>query len=269
MIIHQYTSIDSLALILKNKTIKFTRLDKMDDVEEAALSNFGFHLGGYMFVSCWTFNEKESIPLWRMYTPSTKGVRISLGKDMFKKFPISNEDIIKYHITNVGNDQLTSIIHPNKMFTDRYTILNNFWNDEFFYRKIQYIEDTDSIYQSLISQNGLDSEIKFNNVGIFKNKHWEFQDECRFRLLIFPNDNIHIGDEKYGAYVTNCIKNEKYPDIDFYCVDLKDNFFKELIVTLSPYATEADCHIVNALCKEYAPYVQIKQSSLKERVRLK
>ena len=33
MIIHQYTSIDSLALILKNKTIRFKRLDKMDDIE--------------------------------------------------------------------------------------------------------------------------------------------------------------------------------------------------------------------------------------------
>lgn len=45
MKIHQYTSIDSLALILKNKTIRFKRLDKMDDIEEAALSNAGIHLG--------------------------------------------------------------------------------------------------------------------------------------------------------------------------------------------------------------------------------
>lgn len=88
MIIHQYTSIDSLALILKNKTIRFKRLDKMDDIEEAALSNAGIHLGGFMFVSCWTFNEIESIPLWRMYTPTTKGVRISLDKNMFKSISL-------------------------------------------------------------------------------------------------------------------------------------------------------------------------------------
>ena len=98
MIIHQYTSIDSLALILKNKTIRFKRLDKMDDIEEAALSNAGIHLGGFMFVSCWTFNEIESIPLWRMYTPTTKGVRISLDKNMFKKHIVTKEDSEKYHI---------------------------------------------------------------------------------------------------------------------------------------------------------------------------
>ncbi len=36
MEIHHYTSIENLALILKNKTIRFTRLDKVDDSEEAA-----------------------------------------------------------------------------------------------------------------------------------------------------------------------------------------------------------------------------------------
>ena len=99
MIIHQYTSIDSLALILKNKTIRFKRLDKMDDIEEAALSNAGIHLGGFMFVSCWTFNEIESIPLWRMYTPTTKGVRISLDKNMFKK------------ITNYCKESYDELVH--------------------------------------------------------------------------------------------------------------------------------------------------------------
>lgn len=38
MEIHHYTSIENLALILKNKTIRFTRLDKVDDSEEAGLS---------------------------------------------------------------------------------------------------------------------------------------------------------------------------------------------------------------------------------------
>ena len=60
MKIHQYTSIDSLALILKNKTIRFKRLDKMDDIEEAALSNAGIHLGGFMFVSCWTIMRMKA-----------------------------------------------------------------------------------------------------------------------------------------------------------------------------------------------------------------
>ncbi len=34
MDIHHYTNIENLALILKNKTIRFNRLDKVDDLEE-------------------------------------------------------------------------------------------------------------------------------------------------------------------------------------------------------------------------------------------
>ena len=152
MKIHQYTSIDSLALILKNKTIRFKRLDKMDDIEEAALSNAGIHLGGFMFVSCWTYNENESIPLWRMYTPTTRGVRISLDKDMFKKHIVTKEELEKYHIqTNEQN--FSSIIPLTKMFTTQYTILNTFWNENFFYQKIEYTDDLNQIYNSNTSVN--------------------------------------------------------------------------------------------------------------------
>ncbi len=54
MEIHHYTSIENLALILKNKTIRFTRLDKVDDSEEAGLSCKNIQLSYYTFVSCWT-----------------------------------------------------------------------------------------------------------------------------------------------------------------------------------------------------------------------
>ena len=267
MIIHQYTSIDSLALILKNKTIRFKRLDKMDDIEEAALSNVGIHLGGFMFVSCWTFNEIESIPLWKMYTPATKGVRISLDKNMFKKHIVTKEDSEKYHIQTNG-ESFSSIIPVAKMFNSQYTILNTFWNEDFFYKKIEYTDDLNQIYNSLIQNNSNGVSLNFDNVGRFKHKHWEFQDECRFRLIILPNDNINIGDKRYATYIHSCVKEERFPIIDSFFIDLKDDAFDNLRITLSPYATEADKLIVNALCKEYAPNAHIINSSLKGKVRI-
>lgn len=135
MIIHQYTSIDSLALILKNKTIRFKRLDKMDDIEEAALSNVGIHLGGFMFVSCWTFNEIESIPLWKMYTPATKGVRISLDKNMFKKHIVTKEDSEKYHIQTNG-ESFSSIIPVAKCLPLNILYLIHSGMKTFFIRRL-------------------------------------------------------------------------------------------------------------------------------------
>lgn len=54
MKLYHYTTIDTLALILKNRTIRFNRLDKVDDLEEKVVS-CGVNLGQYIFASCWTY----------------------------------------------------------------------------------------------------------------------------------------------------------------------------------------------------------------------
>lgn len=73
-----YTSIDSLALILKNRTLRFTRLDRVDDLEEARVEQNRYDLSKFIFVSCWTENGEESIPLWKMYSGGAGGVRIGV-----------------------------------------------------------------------------------------------------------------------------------------------------------------------------------------------
>lgn len=70
--IHHYTNINTLALILKNKKIRFNRLDRVDDMSEAKALR-GYNLSQYLFVSCWTDSEEESIPQWHMYTNSMTG----------------------------------------------------------------------------------------------------------------------------------------------------------------------------------------------------
>ena len=88
MNLFHYTSIEALALILKNKTIRFNRLDCVDDLEESMYGSGpnDIKLGQYQFVSCWTKDCEENIALWKMYT-SNKGVRICLDSDMFKTYP--------------------------------------------------------------------------------------------------------------------------------------------------------------------------------------
>ena len=39
MKLYHYTSLETLALILKNRTIMFNRLDKVDDVEEGTIQS--------------------------------------------------------------------------------------------------------------------------------------------------------------------------------------------------------------------------------------
>ncbi len=65
MLIHHYTNIESLAMILSTKKIRFNRLDRMDDLEEGCVEAQRIPLGKYTYVSCWTEDDEESIPLWK------------------------------------------------------------------------------------------------------------------------------------------------------------------------------------------------------------
>ena len=76
--IHHYTSLSSLALILKSATIRFTRVDLFDDVLEAQ-THAGIDFGRRLFASCWSTNALEDIPQWAMYGDRMGGVRLSLG----------------------------------------------------------------------------------------------------------------------------------------------------------------------------------------------
>lgn len=44
-IIHHYTNIEVLSLILKNRTLRFNRLDRVDDPEESNFISNGVNLG--------------------------------------------------------------------------------------------------------------------------------------------------------------------------------------------------------------------------------
>ena len=83
--LYHYTSIEKLALILKNRTIRLNSLIHMDDLQEkksAEISDFG----RFTYVSCWTSDEDESIPMWNMYTPLASGVRIKMRRKPFVQY---------------------------------------------------------------------------------------------------------------------------------------------------------------------------------------
>lgn len=77
--LYHYTNIESLALILKNRTIRFNSLDKMDDLQETMTADVE-NAGRFTYVSCWTADVKENIALWKQYTNHDTGVRIELPK---------------------------------------------------------------------------------------------------------------------------------------------------------------------------------------------
>ncbi|MCD4736799.1 MAG: DUF2971 domain-containing protein, partial [Bacteroidales bacterium] len=195
-LIHHYTSIDNLSLILNNRKIRFSRLDKVDDLKE--IDGLPKAFSTYVFVSCWTYEDEESIPLWKMYTQNMRGVRISLPIDMFEKKLIKAGEYDNY-ITIEGDVQ--SLLDIDQLITESYLVVNAHNNQKSFYKKVKYDDNYPEYYkQSIIKDK---DKIKINNLysfGGFKSKIWEFQNESRFTLYIIPllplNHPLIRGDKK-------------------------------------------------------------------------
>lgn len=79
--IYHCTTIDTLALILNSRRIRFTRLDRVDDILECSL----LKEARYIFISCWTQVKAENSALWHKYAKNMKGVRIGFPSNPFKK----------------------------------------------------------------------------------------------------------------------------------------------------------------------------------------
>lgn len=78
-ILYKYTTLESLALILKSKKIRLNPLTVMDDLQEAQSSDI-IEYGKYVFISSWMNQPLESIAMWKLYSNMFSGVRIGIKK---------------------------------------------------------------------------------------------------------------------------------------------------------------------------------------------
>lgn len=274
MKIYHYTSLDSLAQILRNRTIQFNRLDMVDDIEEGSVQSKGIFLGHYIFVSCWTEQSEESIPMWNMYARGGVGVRIALEKDMFRDYLVQG-----FVLPNGLHTEGTLICKlPQESFiTKDYFVLPVLnMKEPFFYRTVEYVdnvkEKTEATVNMLMNDNKtFKSNIAFGKIGKYKNKRWEFQHETRFALTILPiNPLMHKPEEVPTLMMNAFIQNISIPFNNYY-MHLKNDVIENIEIILSPEANEGHRLIVESLCKQYLhnDNAKIELSSLGQCVRFK
>jgi len=263
--IYHYTSIQSLALILENKRIRFTRIDCLDDIKE--IEGLPNSFKTLAFVSCWTEDEKENISLWSMYT-KMKGVRISLPQNMFKKHYIKSGD---YGNWGYGLD-IVSPLSLEEIRTDNYLISNPFWLEDGFYKKIiysdSYIEKRKELYTE--NSNGDVFYKKKQNLFIHKDSIWEFQKESRFYLIAYPLPPLNIFKDRETQMLNiNHFLTPKENCMTFIDVEINETTLDNVIVRLSPTSTNADKIIVESLLKRYTLKGVVEFSKPKDTIRYK
>lgn len=263
--IYHYTTLNTLALILDQRKIRFNRLDQVDDIQESTEFK-ELNLSKYLFVSCWTENPEENVALWSMYSKNMAGVRIGLKKRPFKLKKVGSK-VNRFPIDIRGEKELPltldEIFHPN------YFVFPFFMDERQFYKKIEYLDETElqkvyTNFESRIIDEKGNFEINVNtfNLGRIKHKRWSFQEETRFVLLILPPCDF----KDIGKF-TNAIFNQVPLEIYHFYLELDCSILQEVEITLGPNSNDSDRIIAEALKQKYNLSNEIKKSELEIKIR--
>lgn len=273
-LLYHYTSIETLALILSNKSICFNNLLNVDDVEEAKTEDMGL-FGKYCNISCWTTDSEESIPLWNLYTPNMHGVRIALPKFPFKKYYFIKgkyglkEDIETYmNLEQIYNDNKASIIATMPEFCEvEYTD-----DEKKLYPKIRTCDNLLALKKYVETDEKLDTsfnaEYSYKFLAKCKRSNWSFQKEVRYIITCAPTPfkelSLNPTLETQRMFIKR-MESEKYPaPYEKIFLDLDEECFKSLEVLIGPKATDAEKVIVKSLVNQYCSKYKNPEEIVKE-----
>ena len=137
-----YTTLENVAFILESKSIRFKPLDTMDDLQESKSKGIR-NAGQFIFVSSWTDEESENIPMWNMYADLKSGVRIALPVNPFEEYEISVGDACK-----IKGECITNHLNRDEVFRKSLYSLSDIFDGEFFSPEMfMKLEDNDSPIQ--------------------------------------------------------------------------------------------------------------------------
>lgn len=264
--LYHYTNIETLALILKNRTIRFNSLDRMDDLQEQQTADVK-NIGQFCYISSWTDDSTESIPMWNMYASLEQGVRIRLRKNPFKIYENYAKDlneILSISVTDENNGKpLYSVIPFTEIFKKGFYTAQMMSEDLLY--KVEYTDDQDKLYPRILDDGSESFTLNIGLIGKYKNLHWAFQHEWRYILNIIPLNLNQPVDKSIQDF--NLIANKmklglaKQP-FPYYDMTISDDAFNEMVITLSPTVSSGNRIIVENLIEKYNCSAKLEDSCL-------
>lgn len=266
--VYHYTSIETLARIFDTRTIRFNRLDYVDDLSECE-SIDGKHAGRTTFVSCWTGDAKENIPLWKMYA-GLDGVRITLPQKWYKEYELNGAtgEKKRIHFKNLYIDlglPYCGPVLPEALVGDNHAVMPDFAPNSFL-TKIEYTDDDDKLVPKTVFNEGHSVTVGLDCIGRYKSTYWEFQKEYRYVLRIFPYRNPESSDAEITELFATDLSYDEYP-LEDYFVEISNDAFDEMEVVMGPGCNESKRLMLLALLKKYAPNATLKSSELKGKIK--
>lgn len=251
--------------MLRDRTIKLSRLDKVDDLSES-ITQDSVTFAQYLFVSCWTDDRIESIPFWHMYTPSMAGVRVRLPRAMFKPYTLESAPD-----RGMQADFTGCVLPLERLHGDGYIAMPEHVDN---FQKIEYTDDQSLLHPKLYQeQEDGRHKINFGLLGKYKRGHWSFQSEWRFRLLIMPSappPRGSYGDQRYAnEFLKNVVQivHGRPPPFDSFMLELDETAMRQMQVVSGPKCTEGDLALIEALLESHCPSATFERSELEGSIR--
>lgn len=269
--LYHYTNIDSLALILKNKNIRLNSLDRMDDLQEQ-MSNDKQNFGKFVFISSWTADDNESIPMWRMYTPKQRGVRIKLPANPFVEYTLTLAEVAAFTNSTVQGDSSScvgfkTVVPAKDIFSAEFSLTNYMSNNQLF--EVKYTDNENLLKPTLLETIDSKFMISLNNIGIYKNKYWSFQNEWRYRLMFLPmstaklvQEHMQGKNDEMAKLQLRTIYGQASLSFNYFDLFIRDECFSDMSVMLAPDISDSSKIFVQLLIKEYNRECNIEDSAL-------
>lgn len=244
--LYHYTSINSLAMILSTRKIRFSRLDQVNDFLDGK-SKEVIDSQKMAFVSCFTSNSIESIPLWSLYTRFS-GVRIGFDEDIFGSPSGDNVYGYQYCEVDIGRGAKRSMYQIIGPISMSYAPVGSGTH------LCRIIEESDS---------GIGYRYNTANIGNVKSSEWAFESEIRFKILSQNQSGSSTSRERISKHLsTLTIDNRLFIDVPF-----QDACLEKLDILLSPSMTSAEGVIVQSIIDKFAPNARVDKSQIKVRLK--
>lgn len=257
--LYHYTSIETLALILKNKTIRFNNLLNVDDPEEAETEDLGL-FGKNCLVSCWTESSEDILPMWNMYTPGMKGVRIKMRMNPFKKYTYDKGEMY-------FSEKTVSCIDYRSNYAKKVNIVAKYPLTV----EVEYTEDENLLHPRIKNTTESGINISIEKLGKYKREYWNFQKEYRYIITTAPwtideLKKVNTVEDQTQLFNRLLDKNNMQFCDEIY-LDLAEDAFNDMEILLAPKTSEAEYIIVQALLEKYCSKKHIKIEKSRIRVR--
>lgn len=257
--LYHYTSLETLELILQNKTFRLSSLNRMDDLDEGETTDLQ-KLGKFIYISSWTKNSDESLLLWG-YSRGKSGVRIKMKADIFKTEYIKTTIMLHGREITIDADFNIGILD---MMKDKNVI---FMPTTVELAKVTYT-DLERLLKPTVHKNDeISISIKTEDLGLFKRTQWQDQKEWRYMIKSMPFNilefNKLIYQQDNGQYLIQELTNRE--DLGFIDLPLKDDAFEGLEIMNSPSMSNENKLKLNSILEKYFPEASVIDSELRIR----